>query len=377
MSPTGKLAASLLLLVLAELAGSAAARPGRPADGGASIPLHLPLPIHMMSNLTTHIAAAQRVASLAALRAHKDWGWAGGAVPAGNATTRRELAAARRELASIPAPSKQPAQKWTAASIAASFTKIPASLLDPLIPYNQQYPGLSGCAASLLTFGGCERVPCWPEGPPCCCCRLLAMLAAVAGGPGCRTWLTPGLVEVSCLEEWCSRISHPTRPPVAPTAHAADNPGFDNAPALTAASASGAPTLFLPNSNKKPWLGTAFRVSTSVTLTKPLVVACGASLSVDAGVTLTITAQPRLACRSGNKASASPPAHQPARPPASHFGGLWALCTRGTTCLCLLLPCPSAGRTAESIPLNEALPRLRRHIPFPPGQAHAWAGRAC
>ena len=81
--------------------------------------------------------------------------------------------------------------------------------------------------------------------------------------------------------------THPI-PPHISSANAANS--FNNGPALKAASASSASALYLPR--------TAFRVSTSVTLTKPLVVACGASLSVDAGVTLTITAQPRLACPS-------------------------------------------------------------------------------
>lgn len=79
----------------------------------------------------------------------------------------------------------------------------------------------------------------------------------------------------------------------------------DDAKALAAASAK-LPVLYLGVQT--------YRVGSSVTLAKPIVAGCGARLQVDAGVTLTIAAPPRLWCNlqvGRSAADSSRPAGQP------------------------------------------------------------------
>eukprot|EP00887_Chlorella_sp_A99_P002430 scaffold10.g2430.t1 len=235
---------ALLTIFVAALASGVAARalvadPARPeaAATAAGGDAHGAL----LSLLRDPALLAARAAASAALQARVDTAraapevlaaaWRSGPTVVPLNGSGGSSAARAHALATLPDPMRQPAHKWSAAAIANSFTQVPKDMLNPLIPYAQQFPSIRGCPnrMSILSFGG------------------------------------------------------------------VDDSETDISGAIGAASASSAATLlFLPSSARRAT--TAYRVARSARLTKPLLVGCGARLEVAAGVTLTVTAQPRLFC---------------------------------------------------------------------------------
>lgn len=225
-----------LLVLLAALIATAAAARGL-AEAATTDPSQL-LQQQLASTMSGRVAAAKAVIAATSQQPWVPTGIEAEQIAAARAAAEQALNSSSSgkvsALAAVPAPPKQPKQAWTKATILATFPKVPFG--DMLNPLQP----------------------------------LSSTYPRLSGSPSSNCILNFG---------------------------GAANDGTDNAAAIERAASANAAYLYLPATAKRN--GQAqYRISRSVTLSKMLVASCGASFVIDAGVTLTITAQPRLACRS-------------------------------------------------------------------------------
>lgn len=213
----------LLMLLLAAAAAAAGALGAsststRAADAAAHLSAIL------QGSLAGRVSAAKQVAAAAAVAQNISTApasaWLGGptVVPTNATSTAPPGKAGAEAVFRPPAAARQPNQKWTAYTIAASYSRVPTNNLDPLTAYAKLHPAglLTGCpiSYSILNFGGseahsaaaaaaagdaastdadgchrCCRRSCWPYYCYCPapyalpCCRCCCRRHRLASGP--------------------------------------------------------------------------------------------------------------------------------------------------------------------------------------------------